>query len=191
MSPRTPQHSHADIRMAIWSLTKDHKIPSVRSVRAALGGGSTAIISQVLKNEVELNEQAQYLSEEITAYELFSVIVSEGVSDAYVRARQYAEENLSGWVGQHYPPKESSFRDYVAEGISVLDCMSICALDEIKNIQFSGDHCQDDVSERDIERIQWLRAYALAADAADRAEIAIRLGEDWLDLNDIEQEIEE
>lgn len=191
MSPRTPQHSHADIRMAIWTLTKDHKIPSVRSVRAALGGGSTAIISQVLKNEMELNEQAQYLSEEITAYELFSVIVSEGVSDAYVRARQYAEERLSGWIGEHYPPKKSSFRDYVKQGISVLDSMSECALDEIDKIQFSADHFEDDVSERDIERIQWLRAYALAADAADRAEIAIRLGEDWLDLNDIEQEIEE
>lgn len=185
MSPRAPNYSVSDVRRSILVIEKQGNKPSIRTVREFLGGGSTALINQILNDEAALKERAISLAKKISAKNLVEVITNEVTDSMGEGGRERAEASLAGCLGEHFPPKKSSFRDYVKDGLGLLAGMSESAIDKIEEIQFKREPFEEDLSRRELDHILWIRAYACAADAADIGEVAVLLGEDWIDLNEL------
>lgn len=185
MAPRPRQFSVTDVRLAIFSLEQRRERPTVNAVRAYLGGGSTALIGDILRDEADMKSRASALATKITVTELFDVVTREVSDPMESNGREHARALLAGYLGEHRPATASSLRDYVAEGLSLLALMPENAIHEIDNLQTNGEQLEDDFRPITRETILWLRAFAVASQNADIGDVAITLAEDWIELNEL------
>jgi len=182
MSPRNPGFTTTEVRYAILMLERQGFRPTVMSVRDHLGGGSTRLISQILRDEAELAEKATYLAKSISCEDLFNLVVREVQFSMNEGGRESAAASLAGCLGE---PKECSFREYVRRGLDTALTVPDRVIEVIQEIQDNLPSSEGDLRQNDLDHILWLRAFALATERSDIGQLAIHLGEDWLDAHDI------
>lgn len=130
------------------------------------------------------NYNATSLSQHVNTTELVNIVFSEVDNPTDNTARARARSRLSGYLGEHTPAKTSSLRAYVKEGLNILSAIPECATYEIDQIRYEKDEMRmDAVTAR--ETTLWLRAFSIAARQADIGDFAIKLAEDWLNLNEL------
>jgi hypothetical protein len=172
--PRSPKFSLKECREAIRSIKKDGFQPSVSTIRTFLGGGSTLLISKILREEKFCLETAKILSKKISNDLLLSILVDETNFPDQNNSFSWAKSQLACGIGVYANRSEVSVAAYIREGLRGLSVMPDNAISKLDSLYI------DDASiENDISREEWLRAFAYAAEHADIGEIAILLLEDW------------
>jgi len=189
MSPRKAKFSRTDLHQAVLQIERGNQKATIKGVRNFLGGGSTLIIGEFLKNQKELSETALELAESISNTTLLNTVVQE--VDTYDRssAEEWAKAKLAGYLGDSCPPAETTFREYVTTGLTTLSLIADNAIVEIDYLASDGNELNHELGEEQndeliSQKVLWLKAFSHAAETADRGEMAVEFGEDWIEHNE-------
>lgn len=181
MSPRQSDVGPSQVRAAVLSLRSQNLNPTVVAVRDYLGGGSTKIISEHLRDQKAIEATSEVKANEISAYEIFKMITSELAVpwDDSPKGKLFGV--LSCYFGQHYKASSMSVRAYINAGFKELEGLERSVEEELsKNYEL----VDDDDSGSSIASEIWLHALSCAIRKIDRKELAIYFAEDWVDQNE-------
>ncbi len=184
MAPRETQVTQVEVRRAVLGLEREGKSPTINSVRERLGGGSTKILGEILKEQKYMETDAVRLASGITAQDLFDVIVREISFAANSSERAKAAASLAGYFGMSHNAKLMSLRQFVDAGFIALSQLEEDAEIRIADLYDPANHEGD---KQELNQEMWLRAFSYAARNVDRKELTLEFVEDWLDMNDLEQ----
>lgn len=183
MAPRISQVTPVQVRKAVLALQCKNVSPTIIAVREYLNGGSTKILSEILREQKNLEKQALGLASQISAQYLFDVIKRELDQPMYRCHKESAAAALAGHFNEHNNALSMSLREYVEAGFSellLLEEQAEAIIDELYTM------ADDEGNQSEIQKELWLRAISHSSRNADHKELTLLFVEDWLQSRDFE-----